>query len=285
MERKANRTQAYPENGHGRRRAMEEDPQEPQDERGVGDHAGIVKVIEVLAESPHSWEDAAYRALEQAQRSVHGITSIYVKDMQAVVESGRIRAFRLNAKISFAVEERFRARRRGGYESYETTGRYREYGHVEPHRGVSYRQGHEPPWGGTQERGGYYGLRPRMREPERYFAQPQREQTLAPWRQAERPFRGPKGYKRSDERIREDVCDRLAHADELDPSEIEVSVSNGEVTLIGSVPFRGMKYAVEQHVEEVRGVSDVNNQLRVRRDDDVQRPRGSTSGRRGGMVS
>ena len=108
-----------------------------------------------------------------------------------------------------------------------------------------------------------------------------------PWAQppSERGFRGPKGYKRSDERIREDVCDRLAHAEEVDPSEIEVSVANAEVTLTGSVPYRGMKYAAEQHVEEVRGVSDVNNQLRVRRDDDLQSPSGGSPGRRGGMMS
>jgi len=53
-----------------------------------------------------------------------------------------------------------------------------------------------------------------------------------------RAFRGPKGYKRSDDRIREDVNDRLSMQDELDPSEIEVSVSNGEVTLTGKVETR-----------------------------------------------
>jgi flavin-binding protein dodecin len=68
-------------------------------------HASLVKVIEVLAESDQSWEDAANNALMEAQRSIRNIKSIYVKDMQAVVRDGRIRLWRLNAKISFAIED------------------------------------------------------------------------------------------------------------------------------------------------------------------------------------
>lgn len=80
-------------------------------------HANLVKVIEVLAESEHSWEDAAQNALFEAQRSLRNIKSIYVKDMQAVVRDGRIRLWRLNAKISFAVESEHAGE--GGYSSYE----------------------------------------------------------------------------------------------------------------------------------------------------------------------
>jgi hypothetical protein len=82
-----------------------------------------------------------------------------------------------------------------------------------------------------------------------------------------RAFRGPKGYKRSDDRIREDVSDRLAHQDELDPSDIEVMVSNGEVTLSGTVQSRHEKFIAEEIADSVSGVSDVHNQLRVRRED------------------
>jgi flavin-binding protein dodecin len=64
----------------------------------------IVKVIEVLAESPRSWEEAAQQALDEASRSVRGIRSIYVKEFQATVEDGRIRSYRINAKITFEVE-------------------------------------------------------------------------------------------------------------------------------------------------------------------------------------
>ncbi|HEY6879522.1 MAG TPA: BON domain-containing protein [Polyangiales bacterium] len=78
-----------------------------------------------------------------------------------------------------------------------------------------------------------------------------------------RAFRGPKGYKRSDERIAEDVNDRLAQQDEFDPSEIEVLVQNGEVTLVGSVRSRHEKFRAEEIADDVIGVGDVHNQLRV----------------------
>ncbi|MET0339954.1 MAG: BON domain-containing protein [Polyangiales bacterium] len=86
-------------------------------------------------------------------------------------------------------------------------------------------------------------------------------------RSIKRAFRGPKNYKRSDERIREDVSDRLGTSDRLDPSEIEVTVSSGEVTLTGSVQSRGEKYLAEEIADDVSGVNEVNNQLRVRRED------------------
>lgn len=80
-----------------------------------------------------------------------------------------------------------------------------------------------------------------------------------------RAFRGPKGYKRSDDRIREDVNDRLSLEDHLDPSEIEVSVSNGEVTLTGSVETRREKFLAEEIADDVSGVTEVHNSLRVGR--------------------
>lgn len=74
--------------------------------------------------------------------------------------------------------------------------------------------------------------------------------------------KGPKGYKRSDDRIREDVCDRLSDDDELDASEITVSVKDGEVTLEGSVTDRRSKQRAEDLAESVGGVRDVDNKLR-----------------------
>ena len=64
----------------------------------------IVKVIEVLAESDQSWEDATKRAVAEASKSVRNIRSVYVKEMQAMVEGDQIRQFRVNAKISFVLE-------------------------------------------------------------------------------------------------------------------------------------------------------------------------------------
>lgn len=76
--------------------------------------------------------------------------------------------------------------------------------------------------------------------------------------------KGPKGYKRSDEKLQEEICELLSDG-HMDASEIEVKVSNGEVTLTGTVTERQDKHRAEQLAESVRGVSDVTNQLRVNR--------------------
>lgn len=77
--------------------------------------------------------------------------------------------------------------------------------------------------------------------------------------------KGPKGYRRDDNRIKEDVCERLSDSEEIDASEIEVKVNEGEVILEGSIPERFMKRMAEDLVESISGVKDVNNQLRVKR--------------------
>ncbi len=66
--------------------------------------AALVKVIEVLAQSEKSWDDAAQVALAEASKSLRGIKSIYVKDMQAIVENDRIVQYRITAKVSFTLE-------------------------------------------------------------------------------------------------------------------------------------------------------------------------------------
>jgi osmotically-inducible protein OsmY len=76
--------------------------------------------------------------------------------------------------------------------------------------------------------------------------------------------RGPKGYTRSDERIREDVNDRLTDDGWLDASDIEVQVSSAEVTLTGQVNSREEKRRAEDIVEAVSGVKHVQNNLRVK---------------------
>jgi hypothetical protein len=75
---------------------------------------------------------------------------------------------------------------------------------------------------------------------------------------------GPQGYVRSDERIREDVCERLTLHDAIDASRIDVGVADGVVTLGGDVPERYMKHLAEDAVVETSGVKDVENALRVR---------------------
>jgi flavin-binding protein dodecin len=64
----------------------------------------VVKVIEVIAQSDKSWEDAVHNALREASKTVRGIKSIWVKDLQAKVENGKISQYRINAKLSFTVE-------------------------------------------------------------------------------------------------------------------------------------------------------------------------------------
>lgn len=75
--------------------------------------------------------------------------------------------------------------------------------------------------------------------------------------------RGPKGYRRSDERIKEDVNDRLSDG-YLDATDIDVAVANGDVTLTGSVFSRIDKRRAEDLAESVSGVTNVENRLRVR---------------------
>jgi len=74
--------------------------------------------------------------------------------------------------------------------------------------------------------------------------------------------KGPRGYTRSDERIREDICDRLSADDEVDASDITVTVAKTEVTLEGSVPDRHSKRRAEDIAESVTGVTEVHNRLR-----------------------
>ena len=76
--------------------------------------------------------------------------------------------------------------------------------------------------------------------------------------------RGPKNYRRSDERIREDVNDRLMDDPHIDASDIEVGLANGEVVLTGTVDSRLAKRHAEDLAESVSGVTHVQNNIRVR---------------------
>ena len=134
-------------------------------------------------------------------------------------------------------------------QEFETSGPYRQprepygesYGHSEPRFRSRYDGVHSPSFphessperygSGAEPRGGYSG-------------------------------RGPKDYTRADERIREDVCERLSWDDEVDATEVSVRVESGEVTLEGTVETRHMKRRAEDLAEEVAGVVDVHNQLR-----------------------
>jgi hypothetical protein len=99
-------------------------------------------------------------------------------------------------------------------------------------------------------------------------------------RQQMRYRTGPKGYTRSDERLREDISERLMMADSIDSSEVMVTVKDGKVTLEGSVTTRHMKHEIEDLVDACPGVQDIDNRIRVERESASSRNETSGQGQR-----
>jgi flavin-binding protein dodecin len=64
----------------------------------------MLKVIEVLAESNKSWEDAAQQAVSSASKSVRNVKSIWIENFEATVEDGKLMKYRINAKVSFVLD-------------------------------------------------------------------------------------------------------------------------------------------------------------------------------------
>jgi hypothetical protein len=89
--------------------------------------------------------------------------------------------------------------------------------------------------------------------------------------------RGPKGYARSDDRIREDISERLYHSAHIDSSEVTVNVQGGKVTLEGTVPNRWMRHAIENEADRCAGVRDIDNNIRVQASDESQTGTSTTS--------
>jgi osmotically-inducible protein OsmY len=180
---------------------------------------------------------------------------------------------------------------RGGSRWDERDEGYGRYGH----RGMGDEYGEEgrlhgsPPIGAAQAGWNQQRMYPRersvgyespYREPGMQDRESMRQQTrygsqgYQGWGQQERSWRpqgsqvshrgkGPAGYMRSDERIREMVCDALTEDHNVDASNVEVSVKNGEVTLSGTVEDRMQKRMAEDCVEQIAGVRDVHNQIRI----------------------
>jgi len=143
----------------------------------------------------------------------------------------------------------------------ENAGHYRQSGgHGIVQRGAAQSMGgfehREQGLGDTRNisaRGGYG-----IRETERSDENQQRPGNFA--------GRGPKNYKRSDERISEDIHRRLTEHPKLDATDIEVQVHSGVATLSGTVDDRHARWAAEDAVREIHGVTEVNNNVRVRQD-------------------
>lgn len=119
---------------------------------------------------------------------------------------------------------------------------------------------------GNEARSQEYGTRGFYGEEDRGFARFESDRYRGTHR-----GRGPKGYERSDERVRDAVCERLSDDPYIDASEITVTVASGVVRLIGSVDSRQEKYEVEELVANCGGVKDVDNQLRVQTRQEAQR--------------
>lgn len=93
--------------------------------------------------------------------------------------------------------------------------------------------------------------------------------------------KGPKGWKRSDDRIKEEVCEALNDSYHVDASEIEVNVKEGHVSLSGTIDSREAKREVERLVDGIRGVEDVQNNLKLNRKENISELRrtGTDSGK------
>ncbi|MNT10889.1 BON domain protein [compost metagenome] len=85
---------------------------------------------------------------------------------------------------------------------------------------------------------------------------------MTAWRDRASSRTDPKGYVRTDERVRENVCESLAHSG-LDVSDVTVTVVDGRAILEGTVPNRPTKHRVEDCADACTGVKDVENRIRV----------------------
>lgn len=132
----------------------------------------------------------------------------------------------------------------------------RQYGQPQ---GQRYGQPYGPQYG--QPQGQQYGPR---------YGQQSRQQPYGndrypgyPDMRARRFTTGPKGYQRSDERLKEDICERLMESHYIDSSDVSVEVRGARVVLEGTVPSRHMKHAIEDLVDACPGVQDIDNRVSV----------------------
>ena len=82
--------------------------------------------------------------------------------------------------------------------------------------------------------------------------------------------KGPKGWKLSDEHLREKVCEVLLHSHEVDASEMDVKVEEGCVYLQGNISSRGMKQVAEDLIGSIPGVEDVFTRLKIKNTSNFQ---------------
>jgi hypothetical protein len=151
----------------------------------------------------------------------------------------------------------------GGDAGYSTLGGGTYYGEGDPDDAPGYGD-----WGrnATGAGGGALGREGFGYPGERTWGESERARERAaeaPPRRGPHAGRGPRNYRRSDESIREEICEDLTAHPDIDASEIEVSVEGGEVMLTGTVDDRDARWLAEELAEEVSGVRAVYNELRV----------------------
>ena len=66
--------------------------------------AKILKVIEIMSESPKSWEEAAKNVVTEASKTLRNIRSVYIKEFTAAVDNEKVASYRVNAKVTFEME-------------------------------------------------------------------------------------------------------------------------------------------------------------------------------------
>ena len=132
-------------------------------------------------------------------------------------------------------------------------------------RDVPRSRGAQRPRGGEEEGSHYRGYYTRTAEPFSYAGG--QGYVFSESLTLHGPYtgRGPKGYKRSDEKIIEEACQRLERDGDIDASNIEVSAEDGVIRLTGTVDDRQTKRRAEECVESIYGARDVMNELRVLR--------------------
>jgi hypothetical protein len=131
-------------------------------------------------------------------------------------------------------------------------------------------------WGGRGFTGGAYGWGNGPRDQEPTLASEYSDESAVSYEGygrrnpvSSRPYarnpypQGPKGYQRSDERLKEDISERLMQSHQIDCSDVTVDVRGAKVVLEGSVPSRHMKHAIEDLVDVCPGVQDIDNRVRV----------------------
>jgi len=178
--------------------------------------------------------------------------------------------------------ERHADRRSDDVEPYEPSEGYEPFEPGHPRQeGTPFSAGPSPRYlgtgfpgrGGPGFTGGYYGFGSGSLEPDwragRRRPLGEEEEGHGRESEGERTERryppGPKGYQRSDERLREDISERLMEARYIDSSDVTVEVSGAKVVLEGTVPERRMKHAIEDLVDACPGVQDIENRIRVKR--------------------